>query len=44
MRFMTEQLKVKENIVELLDMPEDADIDFEPPKRNKEMYRPPEEL
>jgi Antitoxin Phd_YefM, type II toxin-antitoxin system len=30
----------KESIVELLAMPDDADIDFEPPRLNKELYRP----
>ena len=30
----------KENIVELLAMPETADIDFEPPRLNKELYKP----
>lgn len=32
--------KTKENIVDLLAMPDAADIDFEPVKRNKKMYRP----
>lgn len=32
--------KTKENIVELLAMPEAANIDFEPPKLKKKMYRP----
>lgn len=31
---------IKENIVELLAMPDAADIDFEPAKLNKEIYRP----
>lgn len=30
----------KESIVELLAMPDAADIDFEPPPLNKELYRP----
>ncbi|HEY8037420.1 MAG TPA: type II toxin-antitoxin system Phd/YefM family antitoxin [Methylobacter sp.] len=30
----------KESIVELLSMPDAADIDFEPPRLNKELYRP----
>ena len=30
----------KESIVELLAMPDAADIDFEPPRINKELYRP----
>ena len=30
----------KESIVELLAMPETADIDFEPPRLNKELYKP----
>jgi len=30
----------KESIVELLAMPDAADIDFEPPRLNKELYRP----
>ena len=29
-----------ESIVELLSMPEAADIDFEVPRLNKELYRP----
>lgn len=28
------------SIVELLAMPDAADIDFEPPRANKELYRP----
>ncbi len=30
----------KKSIVELLAMPDAADIDFEPPRLNKELYRP----
>jgi len=30
----------KESIVELLAMPDVADIDFEPPRLNKEFFRP----
>ena len=30
----------KESIVELLAMPDVADIDFEPPRLDKELYRP----
>ena len=30
----------KESIVELIAMPEVADIDFEPPRLNRELYRP----
>lgn len=30
----------KESIVELLAMPDAADIDFDPPHLNKELYRP----
>jgi prevent-host-death family protein len=30
----------KESIVELLAMPDAADIDFEPPRLNKELYKP----
>ena len=30
----------KESIVDLLAMPDAADIDFEPPRLNKELYRP----
>lgn len=30
----------KENILDLLAMPDVADIDFEAPKLNKEIYRP----
>ena len=30
----------KESIVELLAMPETADIDFQPPRLNKELYKP----
>ncbi|MEO2054548.1 MAG: type II toxin-antitoxin system Phd/YefM family antitoxin [Nitrospira sp.] len=30
----------KESIVELLSMPEGADIDFEPPRLNKDLSRP----
>lgn len=30
----------KENIVELLAMPGAADVDFEPPRLNKKIYRP----
>ncbi len=30
----------KESIVELLAMPDVADIDFEPPRLNRELYRP----
>lgn len=33
-------IKTKENIVDLLAMPEAADIDFEAPKLNKRIYRP----
>ena len=29
-----------ESIVELLAMPDAADIDFEPPRLNRELYRP----
>ena len=29
-----------QNIVELLAMPDVADIDFEPPRLNQELYRP----
>ncbi len=32
--------RTKENIVDLLAMPAAADIDFEPPKLNKKIYRP----
>jgi len=32
--------KTKENIVDLLAMPDAAHIDFDPPKLNKTMYRP----
>ena len=33
--------KTKENIVELLAMPDDAtDVEFDPPKSTKKMYRP----
>ena len=32
--------KTKENIVDLLAMPDAADIDFEAPRLNKEIYRP----
>lgn len=32
--------EIKENIVDLLAMPDAADIDFEPAKLNKEIYRP----
>jgi prevent-host-death family protein len=31
--------KTKENIVDLLAMPDATDIDFEPPKLNKTLYR-----
>ncbi len=31
--------KTKENIVDLLAMPDAADIDFEPPKLKKDIYR-----
>jgi prevent-host-death family protein len=34
--------KTKENIVDLLAMPEAADIDFETPKLTNKMYRPEE--
>lgn len=34
--------KTKENIIDLLAMPDAADIDFEPPKHNKKLYRPAE--
>ncbi|NIB40708.1 type II toxin-antitoxin system Phd/YefM family antitoxin [Pseudomaricurvus alkylphenolicus] len=30
----------EESIVDLLAMPDTADIDFEPPRRDKELYRP----
>ena len=30
----------KENIIELLAMPEGDDIDFEPPQLDKDIYRP----
>jgi len=30
----------KESIVDLLAMPDAADIDFEPPRMDKELYRP----
>ncbi len=30
----------KDSIVELLAMPDAADIDFEPPRMDKELYRP----
>lgn len=30
----------KESIVELLAMPDAADIDFEPPRLNKRLYKP----
>jgi len=30
----------KESIVELLAMPDAADIDFEPPRLNKKLYKP----
>ncbi|MEE9451570.1 MAG: type II toxin-antitoxin system Phd/YefM family antitoxin [Gammaproteobacteria bacterium] len=33
-------IKQQESIVELLTMPEVADIDFEPPKLNKALYKP----
>ena len=32
--------KIKESIIDLLAMPDAADIDFEPAKLNKEIYRP----
>ncbi|TAK78368.1 MAG: type II toxin-antitoxin system Phd/YefM family antitoxin [Gammaproteobacteria bacterium] len=32
--------KTKENIVDLLAMPDAADIDFEPSKLKKDIYRP----
>lgn len=32
--------KTKENIIDLLAMPDASDIDFEPPKLNKKIYRP----
>ncbi len=32
-------IKTKENIVDLLAMPDAADIDFEPPKLDKDIYR-----
>ena len=32
--------KTKENIIDLLAMPNATDIDFEPAKLNKEIYRP----
>jgi len=32
--------KTKESIVDLLAMPDAADIDFKPPKLNKKVYRP----
>lgn len=32
--------EMKESIVELLAMPGVADIDFEPPRLDKELYRP----
>jgi prevent-host-death family protein len=31
--------EVKENIIDLLAMPDAADIDFEPPKLKKKLYR-----
>lgn len=33
-------MKKKENIVDLLSMPEAASIDFEPPRMGKTFYRP----
>lgn len=30
----------KESIIELLAMPDAAEVDFEPPKLNKKIYRP----
>lgn len=32
--------KIKESIIDLLAMPDAADINFEPPKLNKTIYRP----
>ncbi len=32
--------EIKENIIDLLAMPDAADIDFEPGKLDKEIYRP----
>lgn len=32
--------EIKENIIDLLAMPNAADIDFEPAKLNKKIYRP----
>jgi len=32
--------KTKENIIDLLAMPDAADIDFEPPKLDKPIYHP----
>ncbi len=32
--------ETKENIIDLLAMPDSADIDFEPPKLGKSLYRP----
>lgn len=32
--------KIKESIIDLLAMPDAADIDFEPSKLNKTIYRP----
>ena len=32
--------KTKENIIDLLAMPDAAEIDFEPAKLNKKIYRP----
>lgn len=32
--------KTKESIIDLLAMPDAADIDFEPTKLNKDIYRP----
>jgi PHD/YefM family antitoxin component YafN of YafNO toxin-antitoxin module len=34
--------KTKENIVDLISMPGAANIDFDPPKLNKKIYRPKE--
>ncbi|MFN7095964.1 MAG: type II toxin-antitoxin system Phd/YefM family antitoxin [Gammaproteobacteria bacterium] len=33
-------IETKESIIELLAMPDVADIDFEPPRLNKKLYRP----
>ncbi len=37
-----ELVENQENIVELLSMPEASDIDFEPPRLKKSLYRPEE--